>query len=98
MASVAKHSTSNPLPGAGTLLLARQEHERRGSRFRSEGAADDALGVVLVLRAVRGVDLVVHVVRLYEANVFVQAAGANVPCRTWTPRNHEDVRPLTERT
>jgi hypothetical protein len=42
------------------------------------GAADDALGVSVVPRAVGGVDLVVHVARLDEEDILVDTAGLDV--------------------
>jgi hypothetical protein len=59
------------------LLLSgtRHELERRGSRLGADDGVDDAGGVAAVLGAVGGVDLVVHVVRLDEENVFLDAAG-----------------------
>jgi hypothetical protein len=54
------------------------EPERRGARLRADDAADDALGRSAVLRAVRGVELVVDVFRLDEENVFVDTAGLKV--------------------
>jgi hypothetical protein len=46
--------------------------------FRPQHAFDDAGSAPAVLRAVRGVDLVIDVVRLDEENVFVDATGVNV--------------------
>jgi len=60
------------------LSGARHELERRASRLRARDGVDVAGSVSIVLRAVGGVDLVVHVVRLDEENVFVDAAGVNV--------------------
>ena len=58
--------------------LARYELKRRGLRLRADDAADDAFGVAAVLRAVRGVNLVLYVVRLDEKNVLVDTAGSDV--------------------
>jgi hypothetical protein len=46
--------------------------------LRADDAADDAFGVSPVLRAVRGVQLVVDVVGLDEENILVDSAGLNV--------------------
>ncbi len=56
----------------------RHELERGGSGVRTENAADDALRVSVVLRAVRGVDFAVPVVRFDEAHVLADAAGFDV--------------------
>ena len=77
----------------------RHELERRGARLRADDAADDAFGVSVVLRAVRGVQVVVDFVRLDEENVFVDTAGLNVGfVPLLGPRNQDDPRSLTERT
>jgi hypothetical protein len=44
----------------------------------ADDAADDALGVAAVLRAVRGIELVVDLVGLDEKNVLVDAPGLDV--------------------
>jgi len=44
----------------------------------ADDAGNDALGVSVVLVAVGGVDLVIHVVRLDEVDVFLDVAGADV--------------------
>jgi hypothetical protein len=82
------------------VSLTRYELKRRGSRFWTDDAADDALGVSVVLRAVGGIDLVVHAVRLDEEHVLgrrrrPECGLLDAPAR---PRNQEDARPLTERT
>jgi hypothetical protein len=69
-----------------------KETHRRGGRV----AWDGRFGLTTRLT---GVDLLVHVARLDDEDVLVDTAGLDVGSVTHlAPRNHEDVRPLTERT
>src|SRR5438093_91617 len=56
----------------------RHQLERRRSRFWTDDAVDYVGRVPAILHAVRGVDLVVHVVRFDEENVLFDAASLDM--------------------
>jgi hypothetical protein len=59
-------------------MLMHYEFECCGARLNCQGAIDNAGGIATILRAVGGVNLVVHFVRLDEENIFLDATHADV--------------------
>jgi hypothetical protein len=81
---------------------ARDELERRGSRFRADHGRDVAVRVAVVLGAVGGVDLVVNAVvgvDEEEGDALSTPPARMWPSwRFWMPRNQVEVRPRQDRT